>query len=668
MSLKCELSMKGNSFTIIKKGRAMRLRESQKWRKHAIIFATTALAAILVVTLLFYPSVMSSEIPLKELAVYCVSGKGLLLRWIVALLIGAMFTLLFSRQSSGEITVKKSVAGDGQFGAARWSTRKERSTVYTTVHPSRAVKPGIIISYSKKHYEIDSSDHNMLLLAPPGARKTKGEFISTIKYNADVNRNTGGKGASMIIIDVKGEELTETTRTLEEAGYTVLALNFRFPMQSYANNQMNSINKYIDKAKNAQDERERITYYAKAERHAKTLANAIIKTSGVHTSESSEFFNATSEGLIVALILIVSEYGKPEERHIVSVFNLIVELNGLVQDEDGESSDTTQRNRLKELLDIIPESGRARMFAGASISADVRTSMNIFSSALSKLLSFINAELEQMICSHSPGFSAEELVEKPTAIFLIIPDEDTTRHFFSSLFIRQTLTELITLADSRDDLRLPRQVLVLWDEFGNAPPVKNADSLFTAARSCNIRLIIALQSLAQLENRYSRNAAQIIREACQMTMFSYTTPTAFDTAKELSGALGKYTTVTGSVSSGEKRSTSKQLVGRALMTEDEIMSMKKGRFIVMKADQRPIKTNLPVFMDIWALPRGSVSVPQRPITPVKLLTEKKLHDMFELREPVRQIQRGMFDEVAGGTPVDTPKKKRMGRKNKAVEV
>jgi len=259
---------------------------------------------MLVLTLLFYPTILSEKAPLPALLGYTVTGKGLPLRWFISLLIGAVGAALFVSHSTGDIKAKRAVAGDGQFGTARWATPRERSDTYMCVRPHRAMIPGIIIGYSKNHYEVDASDQNLLLLAPPGARKTKGFYIPTIKYNADVNRNTGGKGASMLIIDVKGEELLETGLELKEAGYTVLSLNFRFPLNSYANNQMNNVNEYIDKAKNARDERERIIYHAKAERHAKTLANAIIKVSDTRSNESSEFFNATSEGLIVALVLV----------------------------------------------------------------------------------------------------------------------------------------------------------------------------------------------------------------------------------------------------------------------------------------------------------------------------------------------------------------------------
>jgi type IV secretion system protein VirD4 len=147
---------------------------------------------------------------------------------------------------------------------------------------------------------------------------------------------------------------------------------------------MNNINVYIDKAKAAPNQEELILAWAKAENYAKILASSIVKNTSVSsdsTSDASQYFNETYEGLLTSIIiLIVSEYGIESERHIISVFMMIIELNGLTDD----STETAQKNRLEELFSLLPPEHRAKMFAGPSIKADVRTSMNIFSSALGR--------------------------------------------------------------------------------------------------------------------------------------------------------------------------------------------------------------------------------------------------------------------------------------------
>ena len=594
------------------------------------LFLAGFIAGLILTALLFNPTLLTgADMPI--LTVFF-GGKALGTRYLLSLAIGLCVPLIADTYISGDLDTPMKRVGNGQYGTARWATPAERDKAYSFVRADKATVPGIVVEYNRRGYRVDTSDQSLLLLAPPGARKTKGFYIPNIKYNADVNRNTGGNGASLLIVDSKGEEFAATGKELENSGYRVIVIDLRSPTKSYGYNPMCNVNHYIDLSAAATDESEKLRYRARAEHAAKQLSSSICRAAATYSnSESGEFFTNTSEGLVTSMILLVSEYGDTGERHIVSVFHLIIELNGLTGNS-GNNGSLQQKNRLAELLERLPDGGgRIRLFSGAAVSADVRTSMNVFSSALSKLLAFLDAETEQLLCVKRNAFTSEDLVNTPTAIFLTVPDEDTTRHFIASLFLLQTIAELVSMANSSATLKLPRSLLIYWDEFGNMPPVKDLDVRFAAARSCGIRIIPALQSLAQLENKYSRNAARVIRETCQMTMFSFVAPLASDTAKALSEALGNYTVQSGSISQGDKRSTSIQMMGRALMTPDEIMAIPAGQFIVLKGGGKtagdsipPTKTNLPVYLDVWELPKERVNIPPLKIRPIEVLTEEKL--------------------------------------------
>lgn len=215
------------------------------------------------------------------------------------------------------------------------------------------------------------------MVSPPGGGKKTGEFEPTIRYNAAVCRRHPEAAASMIITDAKGTLISAMGGTVNKAGYAVLALDFRHPLQSYQYNLMHNVNVHMDKSKAADNREDEILEQAQAEKFAKLLADSIVKNTGASsssTSESSEYFDETSKGLLTAIILMVSEYGRGEERHIMLVFRLIVELNGLSEG----STETLQKNRLESLMEVLPEKHRAKLFAGASTKADIRTSMNIF--------------------------------------------------------------------------------------------------------------------------------------------------------------------------------------------------------------------------------------------------------------------------------------------------
>ena len=162
------------------------------------------------------------------------------------------------------------------------------------------------------------------------------------------------------------------------------------------------------------------------------------------------------------------------------------------------------------------------------------------------------------------------------------------------------MNELIALPEKESNQVLSRKVLCTWDEFGQIPAIKDFSSRVTAVHSRGIRFMAALQSLGQLEERYSPAQAKTIRQAFQMTLFSYQSPNAIESASEFSNALDSYTTTSGSVSRGDRNdSKSIQFIERKLMREGEIINMPFGTWILMKSGCHPFKTHLPVCFKIF---------------------------------------------------------------------
>ena len=87
---------------------------------------------------------------------------------------------------------------------------------------------------------------------------------------------------------------------------------------------------------------------------------------------------------------------------------------------------------------------------------------------------------------------------------------------------------------------------------------------------------------------------------CQLTVAGGFTPQS-ETAKSVSRALGNRTVLSGSVSRGKNDpSQSLQMMERPLMSPDELKSIPKGHFIVMKTGTHPMQTRLPLFLD-WGI-------------------------------------------------------------------
>lgn len=571
---------------------------------------------------------------------------------LLKLLLSALSALLVLFIPENKLNnIEKVAVGNGQHGSARFMTEKEKRENYTFVKDGKEKIPGFVVGRENHTWIIETTDKTLALTSPPGGGKTKAIFIPTIYYNAEVNKNTKGKGASILSLDAKSENLKSTGNKLEECGYNLLYLDFRNPLLSPQFNLMNGVNEEIDKYNGTDNEEQKLRHYARAERYAKQVSSSIIKNiMGEVKDSSSDFFNNTSQGLITGLILMVSQYGDDNERHIISVFKLIVELNGLI--DNGNIETGQQRSKLMELLQYINDT-RITNYVAASVKADVRTSMNVFSSALAKLLDFIDAELEQMICGHNIEFNVNDFINKPTAIFLICPDEDTSRHFFASLFIRYFTTQLIDLAEASPNQTLSRKVLCLWDEFGNMPAIKDIDSLFTAARSRGIRFLYSIQSFSQLKKSYNKTFEEIILDSSQILMFTYVAPSAYDTAKRLSDILGSQTVLSGTVARrsrafslfNEDNTATYQMIKKPLMFPEEIMAIPFGTFIVIKTggknEQISMKSKLPLYFDYCeTYPEYNPDI-QFEFRTIKVLSSEKIR-MLSARQK-NKLTLGMFD-------------------------
>ncbi len=162
------------------------------------------------------------------------------LKLFVSLMLGVLGYLL-PRNYLNEIKSKR--VGDNQHGSARWITEQEKRITYSYVAMEKERDPGVIVGRERGQWIIDLSEQTVCLVAPPGGGKTKSVIIPTFYYNARVNENTGGRGASILSVDVKKENFGAAANRLIQSGYKVRYLDFRNPLSSYHFNLMVGVNR-----------------------------------------------------------------------------------------------------------------------------------------------------------------------------------------------------------------------------------------------------------------------------------------------------------------------------------------------------------------------------------------------------------------------------------------
>ena len=520
---------------------------------------------------------------------------------IVLILLGILFFVVvgcisYFGNSYSLNGIKSKTVGDGQHGTARFATQKEiNQAFYRVVFDCKSWRKGknlpqvqgmIIGSKVTRRHTIcyvDRDDVHMLMIGAAGAGKTAYFLYPNLEYAC-------ASGVSFITTDTKGDLYRNYGGIAKEYyGYNISVIDLRNPLYSDGNNMLHMVNKYMDLYKK---DRTNLSLKAKAEKHAKIIAKTIIFSDGESASSygQNSFFYDSAEGLLTSVILIIAEFCEARERHIVSVFKLVQDLL--------KPSKVKGKTQFQILLDLLPDNHKAKWFAGAALNTGEQAMMSVLSTVLSRLNAFIDSEIEQILCFETT-VDIEKFCSEKSAIFLVMPEEDNTKHFLISLFIQQYYREMLSIADEHNS-KLQNRVIMFLDEIGTIPKIESIEMMFSASRSRNITIVAIIQSMAQLEKNYGKEGAQIVVENCQDTLYGGFAPNS-ELAKTLSDSLGTRTVMSGSVSKGKKDpSQSLQMIERPLMTADELKSMPKGHFIFTKTGVKPMKTILRLFT-LWKI-------------------------------------------------------------------
>ena len=513
---------------------------------------------------------------------------------------GAMFAMFIIISTVGNYyslnRIKDKTVGQGQHGTARWATKKEIRNTYKQVvfqpnewratPDSRPTEQGIVVGCKSKGKTttamVDKGDVHALMIGAAGVGKTAYWMYPCIEYAC-------ATGMSFLSTDTKGDVVRNYGTIAEKYyGYNVSVIDLRNPTRSHGNNLLHLVNKYFDLYKENPD---CLSYKAKAEKYAKIISKTIISNGmdGASFGENSYFYDS-AEGLLTATILLVAEFCKPEERHIVSVYKIIQELLA--------PSGQKGKNQFQQLMNLLPETHKAKWFAGAALNTSEQSMASVMSTALSRLNAFLDSELEQILCFDTE-IDAERFCKEKSAIFIVMPEENPNTFFMVSLIIQQLYREILAVADENGG-KLKNRCVFFCDEFGTLPKIESAEMMFSASRSRRLQIVPIIQSFAQLEQNYGKEGADVIIDNTQLTIFGGFAPNS-TSAEVLSKSLGSRTVMSGSVSKSKNDpSQSLQMIERPLMTPDELKSLPKGTFVVMKTGFYPMKVKLKLFFK-WGI-------------------------------------------------------------------
>jgi type IV secretory pathway TraG/TraD family ATPase VirD4 len=388
-------------------------------------------------------------------------------------------------------------------------------------------------------------------------------------------------GSSMIMTDPKGELFSLHSKSLKERGYDVLLLDLRDTYSSSRWNPLESIwdmyQAYANAGKGIRVHRDSMEDYPNlrqvdgpanpgepwCEWNGRAYADMTHCQDDVSV-EKQRIYDEMYEDLndLISVICPVENEKDPLWEKGARSIIMATCLAMLEDSEDPRLGMTKEKFNFFNLNKALTNSennfqGLKEYFQGRSpLSQAVTLSRQVLSAAEATMASYMSIAFDKLSMFNDRGLcgltsatdiNAAQFAQRPTALFMKIPDEKDTRHGLAAVFVLCMYKALIKVASAREDLSLPRNVYFILDEFGNMPKIEKFDKMITVGRSRKIWFNMVVQSYSQLNNVYGEQVADIVKSNCGLKMFIGSND--IGTCKEFSELCGNMTVRTTSTSS-----------------------------------------------------------------------------------------------------------------------
>ena len=492
--------------------------------------------------------------------------------FIVAICLLFIFFFMFVEP----LLMKHKVKNDNEYGSARFATIKEIKENFNVENINNIQEAGFPIYYSRnlKKIYFDRETPHYVYLGSTGSGKSVTAVIPTCTFIANAV-----KKRSVFVTDPKGEIFHTTSKMFKDNGYNVLTIDFRHPEKSNKLNILEPIiveyEKYLDNLYKSQRKKitstEQLKYnnmamssLAETNRLIKSLSNMIMQDK---IEQKDPFWNNSAQSLLEGIIgFYLEEYKEKRiKREQITMTS--------IRKFQNSSMESTNFVRFKKFISKKEYGQKSKDSLTSILSTSDNTYKSITGVFGEKMSLFDDINVANVISSSDFDFNV--LGQKPTALYLIVPDEDKTYYKLITIIVGLLYKELVKLANSKDEKKLPIEIDFILDEFANCPPLADIDTIVSVARSRGMHFHFFIQSFSQLDNVYGKEIAQIILDNSGTY---YLKTNTMSTAEAISKMLGKKTIESNSVRqsvsltnyNGDK---STNLIGRDLMTPEEVKQL-----------------------------------------------------------------------------------------------
>ena len=450
------------------------------------------------------------------------------------------------------ISMQKNYRRGEEHGSARWGDASQVNRKYEAKPASenKLLTQNVRIGLDgRKHRR----NLNVLVIGGSGAGKTR--FYC--KPNL-MQANT-----SFVILDPKGEQVRAVGNLLREKGYEVKVLDLINMEKSHCYNPF---------------------VYLRDDNDVQRLVTNLFKSTTPKGAQSSEpFWDNAAQMLLLALIFYLKYEAPDDEQNFAMVMEML-----RAGDVDEDNNMPSPLDNLFYDLEKTDPNHIALKYYRSYHSGAAKTLKSIQITLAARLEKFNLESLSSLTITDE--LELNTLGEKKTAIFAIIPDNDTSFNFLVSILYTQLFQQLFEVADKKYGGSLPVHVHFLMDEFANVSLPDDFDKILSVMRSRGVSVSIILQNLAQLKALFEKQWESIVGNCDE---FIYLGGNEQATHKYVSELLGKETidTNTYGLSYGMRGNYTKndQQTGRELLTPDEVRMLDNQYALLFIRGERPVK-------------------------------------------------------------------------------
>lgn len=531
---------------------------------------------------------------------------------------------------------KHKIKNNNEYGSARFATFNEIKNNFKKEKIESIKESGVPIWFSNdyKFVWFDRETPHYTYLGSTGSGKSVTAVIPMCSFIA-----TAKKKRSVFITDPKGEIFNTTSLMFKQNGYNVITIDFRHPEMSNHFNILEPVikeyEKYIEYEKlSLNSKKDKVKYnnlamrsLAETNRLITSLSTMIMQEK---TQQKDPFWNNSARNLLEGLIgFFLEEYKKGNvKRHQITMTSI----------RKFQNSSMSERNfnKFKNYIDKKEYGSKSKDSLTSILNASENTYKSITAVFGEKLSLFDDVNVANV--TSDSDFDFDILGKEPTALFIIVPDEDKVYFTLVTIIVGLLYKELVKLANSQENKKLPVQIEWLLDEFANCPPLADIEALVSVARSRGMRFHFFIQSFSQLDNVYGKEVAQIILDNCGLIYLKTNTQ---DTAEQISKRLGKTTISSNSISQSlsltdynGNKSTS--LMARDLLTPDEVKQL-HYKTIIFPIIGYPVFRDTVIYNKFSCYKKGEVA---REINSLKLLD-----DTYFTVEQIKVAPSGRFRKI-----------------------